>query len=86
MTSPQKTGAFKSREFRLELLILKGRKSDEKIKVYRSTDRLCDQTVRDRYPRGRGLQKNGYQRSYVLQLEEEICKYPIFPTAEIGLF
>lgn len=44
MTSPQKTGAFKSREFGYELLILKGRKNDEKIKVYRSTDRLCDQT------------------------------------------
>lgn len=71
MTYPQKTGAFKSREFGYELLILKGRKSDEKIKVYRSTDRLCDQTVRDRYPRGGSLQKNGYQRSNVLQLEEE---------------
>ncbi|PUV22496.1 hypothetical protein DCO56_19995 [Sphingobacterium athyrii] len=46
LTSPQKTGAFKSREFGDELLILKGRKSD-------STDRLCDQTVRDRYPCGK---------------------------------
>jgi hypothetical protein len=55
VTSPQKTGAFKSREFGYELLILKGRKNDEKIKVYRSTDRLCDQTVRDRYPRGRSV-------------------------------
>lgn len=57
LISPQKTGAFKSREFGDELLILKGRKSDEKTKVDRSTDRLCDQTVRDRYPCGRSLQR-----------------------------
>ncbi|MNK47789.1 hypothetical protein D3C87_666070 [compost metagenome] len=55
----------------MKLLILKGRISDEKIKVYRSSHRLCDQTVLDKHARERSLQKNGYQRSYILQLEEE---------------
>lgn len=72
MTSPHKTGAFKSREFGYELLILKGRKNDKKIKVYRSTYSLFYQTVRDRYLRGGSLQKNGHQRDYILQLEEKI--------------
>lgn len=34
MTSLRKSGGFKSREFVYELLILKGRKPNEKIKVY----------------------------------------------------
>lgn len=45
LTSSQKTGVFKSREFGIELLILNRRKNDEKIEIYRSSDRLCDQAV-----------------------------------------
>ena len=69
---PKKLVQVKVENLGMKLLILKGRKSDEKIKVYRGTERLCDHTFRDRYTCGRSLQKNGHQRSYVLQLEEEI--------------
>ena len=44
LTSPRKTGAFKSREFGIELLILKRRNPNEKIKVYGGPDCFCDQT------------------------------------------
>ena len=45
LTSSLKTGVFKSREFGIELLILNRRKNDEKIEIYRSSNRLCDQAV-----------------------------------------
>jgi len=41
LTSPQKTGHFKSREFGSELLILNRRKNDKKIKGCRGTDCLA---------------------------------------------
>ena len=72
MTSPLKTGVFKIREKRIELLILNRRNTDEKIEVYRSPDRLCDQAGRDRHPCGGSLQENGDQRGHILQLEEKI--------------
>src|SRR5690606_40280262 len=59
LTSPLKTGAFKNREFSNELLILNGRNIHEKIKVYRSADRLCHQAGRDRYTRGGSVPQNG---------------------------
>lgn len=60
-TSPLKTGAFKSREFVYELLILNGRNIHEKIKVYRSADRLCHQAGRDRYASRGSVPQNGNQ-------------------------
>src|SRR5690606_25758489 len=61
MTSPLKTGAFKNREFVYELLILNRRNIHEKIKVYRSTDRLCHQAGRDWYTRRGSVPQNGNQ-------------------------
>jgi len=61
LTSSQKTGVFKSREFADELLILKRGNIHEKIKVYRSADRLCHQAGRDRYASRGSVPKNGDQ-------------------------
>src|SRR5690606_18645819 len=61
LTSPLKTGAFKIREKRIELLILNRRNIHEKIKVYRSADRLCHQAGRDRYTRRGSVPQNGNQ-------------------------
>src|SRR5690606_2253964 len=61
VTSSQKTGVFKSREFADELLILKRGNIHEKIKVYRSTDRLCHQAGRDWYTRRGSVPQNGNQ-------------------------
>ncbi|GAA0884636.1 hypothetical protein GCM10009120_32340 [Sphingobacterium siyangense subsp. cladoniae] len=44
LIATQKNEAPKNRKLIVELLILKTRKSNEKIKVYRITDRFCDQT------------------------------------------
>lgn len=33
---------------------------------------FCDQTVRDLYPRGGSLQKNGHQQGHILQLLKKI--------------
>lgn len=71
VTSPLKTRVFKSREFGYELLILKGRKPNEKFNVYEGPDRFCDQTGRDRHPGRRYAEKWALARRR-FTTEEEI--------------
>jgi hypothetical protein len=44
----------------------------KKIKIYRSTDCVCIQTVRDRHKGRRHLSATRYFLSHFFQLEEEV--------------
>lgn len=71
LTFSHKTVTLKSRDFSIKQLTLKQEKSDEKEQIYRKSDCLRLEAIRDGSKSGRSMSQNGYQRGNFLQLEKK---------------
>lgn len=77
MTFSHKTVTLKSRDFSIKQLTLIQEKSNEKKQIYRKSDCLRLEAIRDGSKSGRSVSQNGYQRGNFLQLEKKFGGFGI---------